>query len=248
MAQRRNGDRLERFAAELERQLGENLVALVLFGPAVRRDDPAREHELTTLLVVRDASPKALRPAFQPIADWVKRGQPPPLVFSERGLRASADVFPIEIEEMREAHEVLRGTAPFDGVTTTREDLRRELEREVRSKLLRLRTEFAAAAPGGKALERLLLDSIGTFLILFRAVVRLTEERPPSDRRALIAAACARTGMDPSAFDWLLAKLEGQKCVGLTGYDPVGERYVEQIERLADWVDRQAGDRTRRSS
>ena len=58
---------------------------------------------------------------------------------------------------------MLRGSSPFDGLETNREDLRRELEREIRSKLLRLRTEFVAVAADSRALETLLTESAGTF-------------------------------------------------------------------------------------
>jgi hypothetical protein len=231
--------RLERFAAQLSSRLGDGLVALLLYGPPVRRDDPTRERDLTTLLVVRDASPSGLRPIEPEVAAWTRRGNPPPLIFSERGWRASTDVFPIEIEEMREAHELLAGGSPFDGLATSRDDLRRELEREVRSKLLRLRTEFAAAAPRGRSLEDLLVGSIGTFFILFRAVLRLAGSDVPAEREALVRRAAEVTGMDADAFGWVLAKLDRRASVRLRDYDPVGDRYLEQIARLADWVDQQ---------
>ena len=46
-----------------------------------------------TLLVVKDASPTALGVIEKEIASWTKKGTPPPLIFSERELNASADRF-----------------------------------------------------------------------------------------------------------------------------------------------------------
>ena len=167
--------KVDEFATELETALGDNMVSYMLFGSLVRgggRNVPR------TLLVVRDAKPAALRKIEEHISKWAKKGFPPPLIFSERGWYDSADVFPIEIEDMREAHRVLRGTDPLDGVVTTKEDLRAELEREVRGKLLQLRTEFAATASDGKALGSLLTESASTFFILFRATLRLAGRVP----------------------------------------------------------------------
>jgi hypothetical protein len=229
--------KVEDLAAQLAAQLGENLHAFCLYGPAVRHDTRDGERALATLLIVRDPAPAALRPIQKLIAEWSRKGNPPPLIFGERGWRASTDVFPIEIEDMREAHRLLRGSDPFDGIATTRTDLRRELEREVRGKLLRLRTEFAAAAAKGKDLEELLLDSIGTFFVLFRAVLRLAGRTPPQTPKTLVQETAEVAGLDASAFTWVLDKLVGHNVPALKAYDAVGERYVAEVERLAEFVD-----------
>lgn len=226
--------KVEEFAARLETALGDNLVSLLLYGPAVRAEGP---NVPTILLVVQDASPAALRPIEEFVAGWAKKGSPPPLIFSEREWRASSDVFPIEIEDMREAHRLLRGTDPLEYIQTVQEDLRRELEREVRGKLLQLRTEFAAVASDGKALGALLADSATTFFVLFRATLRLAGRTPPMDSAALVRDTAELAGLDGTAFDWILNKLAGRKQPHLKPYDAVGDSYVEQIERLAHFVD-----------
>lgn len=229
--------RLERLATELEQGLGQNLVTFCVYGPGVRRDVREKNREMTTLLIVRDVSAPALRPVQPAIAQWAKDGNPPPLVFAEDGWRRSADVFPIEIEDMREAHHLLRGRNPFEGITTDRSDLRRELEHEVRGKVLRLRTEYAAAAPNGKALEELLLDSAGTFFVLFRAVLRLVGRTPPQTPKALVQDVAAAAGLDAAAFDWVVDKLVGHNAASLKPFDAVADRYLAQIERLVRFVD-----------
>jgi hypothetical protein len=171
------------------------------------------------------------------IASWTRKGFPPPLIFSEREWRDSADVFPIEIEDMREAHRLLCGSDPLDTIKTERDDLRRELEREIRGKLLQLRTEFAAAAPEGRALGALVAASAKTFFVLFRATLRLAGRVPPGDPGALVRETADLAGLDGTAFDWVLGELGGRKQPQLKPYDAVGDRYVEQIERLAYFVD-----------
>ncbi len=229
--------KLEEFATGLEGALGDNLVSLCLYGPAVRHDTRDGDRTMSTLLILRDASPKSLRPIEGAVRSWTKKGHPPPLIFSEKGWRGSADVFPIEIEDMREAHLLIRGASPFEDQPTSRQDLRRELEREVRSKLLFLRTEFVAAAADARALESLLLESAGTFFILFRAVLRLLDRHPPQEREPLVLETAEATGMDPAAFAWVLDKLAGRKTSKLVAYDAIGDRYLEQIERLTDFID-----------
>ena len=230
-------EKMEAFATELAGHLGTNLKSLILFGSAVRSDAQTPHSEMNLLLIVDDASTSALRPIEPAISGWVKRREPAPLIFTEVEWRASTDVFPIEIEDMREAHELLRGEDPFLDITTSQEDLRRELEREVRGKLLQLRAEYVAVAPNGRDLTKLLLDSLGTFLILMRALARLIGESPASDVSGLINQTAAAAGLDPNAFTWVVDKLSGRTVHALKAYDETGSRYVDEMEKLAKFVD-----------
>lgn len=216
--------------------LGPNLVAVALFGH-LAGTHPAPGLEPNLLVVVKDASTVALRPIAEVLAAWTKAKGTAPLIFGEAEWRASADVFPIEIEDMRGAHTLLAGRDPFEGIETTRSDFRRQLEREVRGKLLRLRAEYAAAAPSGKALEALLCGSAGTFLILFRAALRLARRTPPTDAAGLAAEAAAVTGFDRGSLGWVLERLAGRKVPGLSAFDPAAGRYLQAAERLAAYVD-----------
>jgi predicted nucleotidyltransferase len=229
---------LEQFASRLEAALGDNLVALLLFGSAARGTHVEGQSDLNVLLIVKDAAVARLHSATPVLAEWAKGGQPAPLVFAEAEWRASTDVFPIEIEDMREAHRMLAGRDPFAGLTTRRADLRRELEHELRGKVLRLRTEYAAAAADGTALGRLLVHSAGTFFVLFRATIRLAGGVPPQGHDALVRETAAAAGLDGSAFEWVLAALAGKNPKSLEAYDPIAGKYVDTMERLADYVDR----------
>lgn len=220
----------------LAEALGDNLLAVVVFGSAARAGYGPGHGETNLLLIVRDASTASLRPIERSVADWVKR-EPPPLIFTEEEWRASTDVFPIEIEDMREAHRLLRGTDPFDELATSRADLRRELEREVRGKLLQLRAEYAAVATDGRALTRLVIDSGRTFFVLMRALVRLTGGVPKADPRELVREASHAAGLDADAFAWVVAKTSGETVRSLKPYDPLGARYVDELEKLARYVD-----------
>jgi hypothetical protein len=228
---------LQRLAARLEQVLGEDLVALVLYGSAARGDFVPGRSDVNLLLIVADASPATLRAVGPAVHEWVKTGQAPPLIVSEADWRASTDVFPIEIEDMRQAHRVLKGRDPFVGLETAPADLRQELEREVRGKLLRLRAEYAASGPHAGSLASLLVESAPTFFVLLRATLRLAGTVPPSAPADLVRAAAPVVGFDPSAFDWVLARLAGTKVRSLKQFDPIAEGYLRAIERLAEFVD-----------
>ncbi len=231
-------EQAQEFADQIASVLGDNLRSLIMFGSAVRGGFGPGHIEANLLLIVQDASTAALRPIERSIANWVKRRFPAPLIFTEREWRGSTDVFPIEIEDMREAYELMGGVDPFDGLTTTRAHLRHELEREIRGKLLQLRAEYAAVAPDGKALTRLLIDSARTFFVLMRGTVRLTGGTPSENPTSLVKMASEAAGLDATAFDWVVDKIAGRTVKALKPYDDIGARYVDELEKLADFVDR----------
>ncbi len=228
--------RVNEFAAQLERVLGPNVLAMAQYGEAVRGELPHGDLPLNLLIILRDAAPAALRPVSKVIADWVRAGNPAPLIFSETEWRDSTDVFPIEIEDMREAHRLVHGEDPFTGLTTTLRDLRQELERELRGKLLQLRAEFAAVEADAQALTNLIGASALTFLILFRALLRLRGTTPPATAADVMRSTAELTGFDAAAFDWALAKLTRRKAPRLAPYDPIAVHYVAAIEAVTHYV------------
>ena len=226
----------QQFGDRLAQGLGNNLVAVAAFGSFIRGGYTEAHANLNVLVIAKDASTEALKPVEPAIAEWVKHGGEPPLIFSESGWHASPEVFPIEIEEMREAYKLLEGSDPFDGVVTNREDIRRQLEREVRSKLLRLRAVYASVAPDGKALSKLLADSANTVMVLVRATLRLVKKKPPPGLPSQVHEAAAVAGFDATAFDWSVAELSGKRVEGLDAYDPLAARYLQAVEQLAEYV------------
>src|SRR5437899_12033489 len=116
----------ENFAGRVAEALGPRLVTLVLYGSAAREPsaDPAA---MNTLLIVTDDS-DFLGPLATVMKDWTAAGHPPPIIMTEREWRQSANAFPIESEDIRDAHRILAGPGPWSGRTVLREPRRQQLE------------------------------------------------------------------------------------------------------------------------
>jgi predicted nucleotidyltransferase len=229
--------RLEQFAAQLEAAAGDNLVSLVLYGSAAV--GAAREDsDVNLLLVLHDAGSTALGTLSPAMRDWVRAGERPPLIFSEESWRAAADVFPLEIEDIRATHRVLRGADPVAGIATTWQDQRHELEREVRSLLIRLRAAYPAAGTDGKALADVLAESFRSLLPLFRAALRLSGAPASVDRQDLVRQIGDLANLDATAFEWPQQQLAGAKPPGLAAHDSRAARYLDAVDAFVDYVDR----------
>lgn len=233
-------DELEAAAQTLTRALtqalGDDLVALMLYGSAARHARVEGRSDVNVLLVLKDTSAGTLDRAAPALAAWTRVAHALALIQSEADWAASADVFPIEIEDIRDANRLLAGRDVISALTTTRAHLRHELEREARGKVIRLRAEYAATAADGARLGELLAQSLGTFVVLFRAGLRLGGAPVPREADAVVKAAAGIAGFDAGAFDWALAARQKKTAPALGRFDPIAARYLEAVERFVAWV------------
>jgi hypothetical protein len=216
--------------------LGEDMVSLMLYGSAARGTAVPGHSDVNVLLVLRQAPADLLHRAASALAAWRKAGHPAPLIQTEVEWAASTDVFPMEIEDIREAHRLLAGKDVVSGLKTLRGDVREELEREARGKLIRLRAEYAASAADGKAMGALLAGAAGTFLTFFRAALRLAGRPIPADPASVVREASLLAGFDASAFDWAIAERRGAKPKQLGPHDPIATAYLAAVERFVKYV------------
>src|SRR5438105_13844723 len=158
------------FAAEVARALGARLVALLLYGSWARGTHVPDRSDVNTLLIcdtVDDALFAALAPAMRA---WTRAGHPAPLILTEREWRESADAFPIEYEDMRDAHRLLAGRDPWSGIQVDRGPLRRQLEHELMGKLVRLRQAYGALWAEPKRLGGVIVGRAPGFVAMLGAL------------------------------------------------------------------------------
>ena len=196
------------FATQVTEALGARLATLMLYGSAARH--PAETASaMNTLLIVRDGralDSDVFAKLAEPVRKWVDAGHPPPLVMTDQEWRESADAFPIEYEDIREAHRLLAGSDPWSGIVVRREDVRRQLEHELMGKLMHLRQSFAAYWHDPKRLGDVVRETRSSFLALLRAALRLAGRGAPSAPDALVRDAAGLIGFsaerltEPAAY------------------------------------------------
>jgi hypothetical protein len=189
-----------RLIDELRQALGAKLTSVMLYGSAARGDFEPGTSDVNILVVVEDHDPGTLEALGGPFRRWARRGHPPPPIFSPGQIRDAADVFPVELLDLREHSVVLHGRNAFEGVEVDRPHLRLQVERELREKMMRLREGYVQAHAESAALRRLLTDSYTSFLALFRGCLRLLGETPPVHNAEVAEAFCRSAGLDPQPF------------------------------------------------
>lgn len=230
--------RAQDFARSLVERYGDEVVSVVLYGSAARGDYKEGLSDLNTLVLLRTISPELLRRGTEIARAWAEEGNPPPLMFSESEWYASADVFPIELGDIAEAHVVLHGTDPFEGMKIDWEHLRLQCEHELRSKQIQLREQYMLLSTDPAAIGQLLAHSFPTFLTLFRAALRVAGVAAPRDPEAAIAAVAERADFDPAPFLEVHNARRTNASLKPPPDAPVVTGYLTAVARTSSWLDR----------
>lgn len=227
----------EALSEELQRILGDRLRAVILYGSAAAGDYVGKASDYNILVVMDRLGVDELKALGRTSSAWKRAGNPPPLLFTLDGLRRSADVFPIELMDIRESHRVLYGDTILDSVAVHPENLRLILERELKSTLIQLRESFLSTEAKPKRVRQLMIDSLSTVLVLFRASLRLFQQQVPRQKIEAMKQLASHISFDESIF----LKIEALKAGEPPGdeADPLRlfQTYLETVESVIDSVD-----------
>ncbi len=231
-------DHAREFARDLAATYGDALESVVLYGSAARGEYRPGVSDLNLLVLLRDTGPATLRRGSELARRWVAEGNKPPLILSGEEFRDSADVFPIELSDIGDAHVVLHGEDPYHDITIDPEHLRHQCESELKGKHIQLRERYLlhAGAPG--ELEQLLLKSFPTFLVLFRTVLRLSGGDGSREPEAVVRQTARQVGFDPEPMLQVHRARAGGAKLDAGADAPVVTGYLDAVEKVVRYVDR----------
>jgi len=231
--------RLDEFVSKLKAAAGENLKSVILYGSAATEEFHAEHSDLNVLCVVHQADAAHLEALRGPVEWWVRRHQRPPLVFTLEELRRSADVFTIELLDMKSRHRILHGENVLAEIAVPMRFHSMQVERELRADWLRLRQAILAAPKKPKVALELMLSSFSTFAALFRHALIALGEPPAETKREAIDRIAKFAGSDPSGFQTILAVREGKLKERQVNTENTLNQYFVFVEAVTDKFDRQ---------
>ncbi len=227
---------LDDLVAQLRAAHGESLVGIVLYGSAARGEHVVGHSDQNVLVIVDQIDIATLRALGQTARAWQDAGNPPPLLLTRREWLGSADVFPMEYADILERHRVLAGTMPMDGLAVRTSDLRLQVEQESLGKLLRLRRATIVAGTDRARQREVLRASLSAFLVVFRGVLRLHGDTPPTDSADVIVQTAMRCGFDATPFSQIHRLVHGGVLADRE-VDGTMMGYVHGAEALVAYLD-----------
>ncbi|HEU5180095.1 MAG TPA: hypothetical protein VFW45_04850 [Candidatus Polarisedimenticolia bacterium] len=233
----RENPEVRKFVEAAGKAAGAKLLSVVLYGSAARGDYQEKTSDWNFILVLRDLNPDTLESLAPLIRPWVAKGRTWPRLFTPELIAHSADVYPIEMLDLQVARVVLAGRDSFAGLSISRENLRLQCERELRTKLMRLREAYIECHDRPAELQQLLTTSYTTFVALFRGCLSLMHEMIPRQNQEVIAHFCQHAELDVKPFEAVDRLKRGEAPAGplkelFAGYYVQLTRAVEAIDRF----------------
>jgi len=224
----------EKFSEELQKCIPDNVRSIVLYGSAASGEFIEKVSDYNMMVVTNQLDWADLQKIHALVRRWVKAGNPPPLMFTQDRLNQSADVFPMEIADIQQHNKILHGENPVAHISLNRENMRLQVERDLKTRLIQLREALLFLE--GKELDQMLVKSTSTFLVLFRHTLRLHGVNPLPPKREAAQALTKHVRFDAEIFQHLQAMREGKKDK-LPQRDVLISRYLKAIEAVVDAVD-----------
>lgn len=231
-------EHLKELVQRLSSAAGQNLVSVVLHGSAAADDFQPEFSDVNVLGVVRELSVPAMQSLAPVLGWWNGLGYPAPLFFTASELQAVADVFPIEMFDIKQRHRILHSTDPFQDLEVPMALHRVQLEHEVRTKLLLLRQHYLSVAGDSAKVRHLMLDSVSNFLALFRHTLIAMGETPPHHKTEVAQRIASRLSFDPLPLQRLLDVRHHKARVESLDVNQIFAGYLRAIEAVVEAVDK----------
>lgn len=212
------------------------LLAVIEYGAVTRGPQTTRKSDCHILIITEKLTAEDLRTG-RPIAKWwVEAGYNLPVYFTEKEFTESLDVFAIEFRHIKRAYRVLFGKDILAGREASKENLRLQVEYELRGKLLRLRSLYLPSGESPQALNKLMTDSIDSFTQFMRPILEIVGEEPPLDRSEIVARVGEKLQIDLTPLGKIIQLREHQIILTETECNHLFAAYIDCLTSIIEAI------------
>lgn len=229
--------KLEQLTQNLKDACGDNLKSVILYGSAAAGDHAGKRSDYNVLVVAEELGKDALKAFSKTAKSWAKAGNPAPLLFTMDRLNQSTDVFPVELLDIQECHKILYGEDVVSDLEICTDNLRLQIEHELRGNLIQLRQQYLLAAGSGKEVCNLMVRSLSSFLVLFRAGLRLFATEVPRKKFQALEKLNETVPVPVDVFQKVQRLKDGSIKAKEVDAEALFEEYIQTIECVTDAVD-----------
>jgi len=161
-----------------------------------------------------------------------------PMIMTAEYIERSLDVYPVEFLEYKRANRLVFGEDVLAGITIDKANLRLQVERELKGRLINLRHGYVRAAGRRKFIRQLMVDIVPGVIPLLSSLLFIMDREIPARKLDIITAAgeLLKVGLEPVAR-CLQMRRSGEKP-GLDELKGLFTRFYLCLETLTDKVDK----------
>ena len=156
---------------------------------------------------------------------------------SKNFVESSLDSYPIEFLGMKNSHILIYGEDILAELNVKPADLRLQIERELRSKLLLLRQSYLEVEAKPRHLRSLISRSLTAFMAIFNALLYYKEGKMQQGRREIIKEMGKAFTIDASVFMFCADIKEGKDKFSGAEITDIFRKYLQEINNICKIAD-----------
>jgi predicted nucleotidyltransferase len=216
---------------------GKDLVSLMLYGSAAGGSYVKGKSDINVLVVLTPEGINRLEDGFALVKIWRKRNVAVPLVMTKQFIDSSLDSYPIEFLNMKNNSVLIYGENVLEPLVFKPEDLRLQIERELKSKILLLREGYLESAGSARPVRQLISKSLTAFVSIFNAMLYLKEVRAPRDKNETIREMNKVFTIDAAVFVLCFEIRQGADKLSGAEVIDVFKKYLREVEKVCHIID-----------
>ncbi len=214
-----------------------NIHSIHVTGTAVTDDYDEKGSDVNSLFILKEMDLKFLE-IVAPLGKTYRKSRvAAPLIMTPKYITSSLDVFPVEFLNFRLIHANVYGEDILEDIEIDKMDLRRQCERELKTKLIWLRQGYISSLGDRKMLTESFVNSIAGYIPLFRGIIVLFGKEPPVRQRDVISALSETAGINTDVFANVLKEKRGKARLSVGELNTIFEDYYAATEKLGKIVD-----------
>jgi len=226
------------FLSELKTAFSGQIVSVILYGSAVTRDFNPRKSDLNFLVVLTDEGISRIAGVQKRVGAWRRKGIAVPFFLTPEHIQTSLDSYPVEFLNMQKAYRVVYGEDVLKSLDIRKTDIRLQCERELKGKLIQLRTGYIFTEGKRQQLYTLISQSLTSFIAIFKALLHLQGMEVPPVRQDILRATCDSFGLDVGLFTMLHSIQSHEIKVSREQMAENVEKTILEIQKLSRMVDK----------
>ncbi|MEN6375108.1 MAG: hypothetical protein ABFD75_10065 [Smithella sp.] len=216
---------------------GNELVSLMIYGSAAGGYYIKGKSDINLLVVLTPAGLDKFTDVLDAVKSWRKRRVAIPLIMTKSFIETSLDSYPIEYLGMKNSHILIYGENVLEGLNVKPVDLRLQIERELRSKLLLLRQGYLEAEGKPRNLRSLISRSLTAFMAIFNALLYFKQGKMQQGRREIIKEMRKAFTIDASVFLFCADIKEGKDKFSGKEITDIFGKYLREVDNICKMVD-----------
>ena len=215
----------------------ERIHSIHITGTAITDDFNEKISDVNSVVVLKEMDLKFLELLAPRGKKYGRHKVAAPLIMTPEYIHSSLDVFPIEFLNFRLIHSTVFGEDILEDLVIDRMDLRRQCERDLKTKLIWLRQGYISSQGNKKLLTEGFVTSITGYIPLFRGIIHLFGKIPPVGQSDVITALAAESHVNTDVFAKVLREKHEKTKFSIDELNTVFGNYYAATEKLGKIVD-----------